>query len=117
MWYYALEGLGQLLRTVELVRAHLNPELAVSGILLTMSDARTRLSGQVAEEVRRISAMLCCSRVFPRSVRLSEAPSHGQTVLTYDSDSRGAEAYRQAAEEFWRRGRPSGDQATPPAAV
>ena len=115
--YYAHVGPGKLQRTVELVRAHLNPELAVSGILLTMSDARTRLSGQVAEEVRAHFGDAVLQQSIPRSVRLSEAPSHGQTVLTYDSDSRGAEAYRQAAEEFWRRGRPSGDQATPPAAV
>lgn len=105
--YYALEGLGQLLRTVELVRAHLNPDLAVSGILLTMTDVRTRLSGQVAEEVRAHFGDAVLSESIPRSVRLSEAPSHGQTVLTYDSDSRGAEAYRRVAQEFWSRGGPT----------
>ena len=82
--YYALEGLGQLLKTVELVRVHLNPDLVVSSILLTMTDARTRLSGQVAEEVRAHFGTAVMTASIPRSVRLSEAPSHGQTVLTYE---------------------------------
>lgn len=98
--YYALEGLGQLLRTVELVREHLNTELHVSGILLTMSDARTRLSAQVAEEVRAHFGDLVMTSQIPRAVRLSEAPSHGQTVLTYASDSVAADAYRAAAAEL-----------------
>lgn len=98
--YYALEGLGQLLKTVELVRAHLNPELMVSAILLTMADARTRLSGQVAEEVRAHFGDAVLPTAIPRAVRLSEAPSYGQTVLTYDPTSVAADAYRSAAQEF-----------------
>ncbi len=102
--YYALEGLGQLLKTIELVRAHLNPTLEVSAILLTMSDARTRLSGQVAEEVRAHFGDAVLDTTIPRAVRLSEAPSHGQTVLTYDPASAAADAYRRAAIEFGDRG-------------
>ena len=102
--YYALEGLGQLLKTVELVRAHLNPDIEVSAILLTMSDARTRLSAQVAEEVRAHFGEAVLATPIPRAVRLSEAPSYGQTVLTYDPGSAGAEAYRTAAREFAARG-------------
>ncbi|MFM2438863.1 MAG: hypothetical protein RLZ55_1688 [Actinomycetota bacterium] len=98
--YYALEGLGQLLKTIELVRAHLNPDLEVSAILLTMADARTRLSGQVAEEVRAHFGEAVLQTTIPRAVRLSEAPSHGQTVLTYDPTSAAADAYRRAAVEF-----------------
>lgn len=102
--YYALEGLGQLLRTIDLVRAHLNPDLRVSAILLTMADSRTRLSGQVAEEVRAHFGAAVLRTTIPRAVRLSEAPSHGQTILTYDSDSSAAECYRRAADEFWNLG-------------
>lgn len=98
--YYALEGLSQLLRTVEMVRTHLNPELIVGGILLTMYDGRTRLAAQVAEEVRRHFGATVLDTVIPRSVRLSEAPSYGQTVLTYDPMSPGALTYRQAAEQL-----------------
>lgn len=98
--YYALEGLGQLLRTVELVREHLNPRLQVGAILLTMADARTRLSTQVAEEVRAHFGDVVMTTQIPRAVRLSEAPSHGQTVLTYASDSVAADAYRGAATEL-----------------
>jgi chromosome partitioning protein len=98
--YYALEGLGQLLTTVELVREHLNPDVEVTAILLTMSDARTRLSAQVAEEVRGHFGQAVLETSIPRAVRLSEAPSHGQTVLTYDPSSPAAEAYRAAAAEF-----------------
>jgi chromosome partitioning protein len=101
--YYALEGLGQLLKTIELVRAHLNPALEVSAILLTMFDGRTRLSGQVAEEVRAHFGDAVLSTVIPRAVRLSEAPSYGQTVLTYDPSSVAAESYRRAAAEFAER--------------
>ena len=98
--YYALEGLSQLLRTVEMVRTHLNPNLHVSGILLTMYDGRTRLASQVAEEVRRHFGATVLDTVIPRSVRLSEAPSYGQTVLTYDPSSPGALTYREAAEQL-----------------
>lgn len=102
--YYALEGLGQLLTTVELVREHLNPEVEVTAILLTMADARTRLSAQVAEEVRGHFGRAVLDTAIPRAVRLSEAPSHGQTVLTYDPASPAAQAYRAAAQEFDGRG-------------
>ena len=103
--YYALEGLGQLLTTVELVREHLNPDVEVTAILLTMADARTRLSAQVAEEVRGHFGQAVLRTSIPRAVRLSEAPSHGQTVLTYDPLAPAAAAYRAAAEEFDQRGR------------
>ena len=98
--YYALEGLSQLLRTIELVRANLNPTLEVSAILLTMYDGRTRLASQVADEVRSHFGTRVLATVIPRSVRLSEAPSYSQTVLTYDPSSAGALCYREAAEEF-----------------
>ncbi len=102
--YYALEGLGQLLRNVDLVRAHLNPHLHVSTILLTMYDARTRLASQVAEEVRTHFAEEVLKTSIPRSVRVSEAPSYGQTVLTYDPSSTGALSYLEAAKEIALRG-------------
>ncbi len=98
--YYALEGLEQLLRTVDLVRSHLSPVLAVSTILLTMFDSRTRLASQVADEVRGHFGELVLSSVIPRSVRVSEAPSYGQSVMTYDPGSSGALAYLDAACEL-----------------
>jgi chromosome partitioning protein len=102
--YYALEGLSQLLRNVELVKSHLNPDLAVSTILLTMYDGRTRLAAQVAEDVRTHFPELVLGTTIPRSVRISEAPSYGQTVMTYDPGSSGALAYLEAARELGRRG-------------
>jgi chromosome partitioning protein len=102
--YYALEGLAQLLNTVELVRAHLNPDLVVTTVLLTMYDSRTRLADQVADEVRRHFAELVLTPVIPRNVRVSEAPGFGQTVMTYDPGSRGAIGYLQAAHEIAERG-------------
>jgi chromosome partitioning protein len=98
--YYALEGLGQLLRNVEMVEAHLNPQLQVSTILLTMYDARTRLAAQVADEVRSHFPDLVLRATIPRSVRISEAPSYGQTVMTYDPGSSGALSYLEAAREL-----------------
>jgi chromosome partitioning protein len=98
--YYALEGLEQLLRTVELVRSHLNPVLAVTTILLTMYDGRTRLASQVADEVRDHFGGVVLGSVIPRSVRVSEAPSYGQSVMTYDPGSSGAQAYLEAAREL-----------------
>lgn len=98
--YYALEGLSQLLKTVDMVTSHLNPDLQVGAIILTMYDGRTRLAGQVAEEVRTHFGARVLDTIIPRSVRLSEAPSHGQTVLTYDPTCSGAVAYREAAEQF-----------------
>ncbi|MDH3752752.1 MAG: AAA family ATPase [Acidimicrobiia bacterium] len=97
--YYALEGLGQLLRNVELVRKNLNPDLHLSTILLVMFDARTKLSAQVASEVRQHFGAKVCRQVVPRSVRLSEAPSYGQPITVFDSMSRGAIAYREIAKE------------------
>jgi chromosome partitioning protein len=98
--YYALEGLGQLLETVEMVRQHLNPDLEVSTILLTMYDARTRLSAGVADEVREHFGDQVLRTAIPRSVRISEAPSYGQTVMTYDPGSTGALSYLEAAREM-----------------
>jgi chromosome partitioning protein len=97
--YYALEGLEQLLRTIDLVKSHLNPSLYVSTILLTMYDGRTRLASQVAEEVRDHFGDVVLGTVIPRSVRVSEAPSYGQSVMTYDPGSSGAQAYLEAARE------------------
>ena len=101
--YYALEGLGQLLATVDMVRAHLNPDLAISAILITMYDARTRLAAGVADEVREHFGDQVLRTYIPRSVRVSEAPSYGQTVMTYDPGSPGAMSYLEAAREL--RGR------------
>jgi len=101
--YYALEGLEQLLRTVDLVRSHLNPTLTVSTILLTMYDGRTRLASQVAEEVRGHFGEIVLRSIIPRSVRVSEAPSYGQSVITYDPGSSGAQAYLEAAREMAHR--------------
>ena len=98
--YYALEGLEQLLRTVELVRGHLNGKLLVSTILLTMYDGRTRLATQVADDVRSHFGDVVLHTIIPRSVRVSEAPSYGQSVITYDPSSSGAVAYAEAAREL-----------------
>ena len=98
--YYALEGLEQLLRTIELVRSHLNPALSVTTILLTMYDGRTRLASQVADEVREHFGAVVLESVIPRSVRVSEAPSYGQSVMTYDPGSSGAQAYLEAGKEL-----------------
>lgn len=97
--YYALEGLGQLLRNVDLVKRNLNADLHLSTILLVMYDARTKLSAQVADEVRQHFGDKVCHQVVPRSVRLSEAPSYGQPITTFDPTSRGAIAYREVAKE------------------
>jgi len=102
--YYALEGLGQLLETVEMVRAHLNPALYVSTILITMYDGRTRLASGVAEEVREHFGRQVLKTSIPRSVRVSEAPSYGQTVMTYDPGSPGALCYLEAAREMATKG-------------
>jgi chromosome partitioning protein len=102
--YYALEGLGQLLSNIDLVRAHLNPGISVSTILLTMYDGRTKLADQVAEEVRNHFGDLVLTAVIPRNVRVSEAPGYGQSVLTYDPGSRGSTSYVEAARELAERG-------------
>nr|WP_188756029.1 ParA family protein [Microbacterium album] len=109
--YYALEGLSQLLGNVRMIQKHLNPRLRLSTILLTMYDGRTKLSQQVAEEVRSHFPEEVLSTMIPRSVRISEAPSFGQTVIAYDGNSAGAIAYREAAVEIVRRdGRPTGGE-------
>ena len=97
--YYALEGLGQLLRNVDLVRKGLNPELEVSAIVCVMYDARTKLADQVVDEVRHHFGEKVCRTVVPRTVRLSEAPSFGQPIIAFDPQSRGAIAYRELAKE------------------
>ena len=102
--YYALEGLAQLLKSVELVRTRLNPRLGVTGVLLTMFDGRTRLSSDVATEVREHFGNLVFDTVVPRSVRLAEAPSHGVPITRYDSRSAGADAYYRVALEVVERG-------------
>ena len=98
--YLALEGLGQLLSNVERVKTHLNKELHISTIALVMFDARTKLAGQVVEEIRSHFGERVCQQTVPRSVRLSEAPSYGQPIIYYDSSSRGAIAYRSLAKEI-----------------
>ena len=101
--YYALEGLTQLIATLDLVRDHLNPQLAIKGVLLTMFDARTNLSSDVANEVRRHLGNSVYDTVIPRNVRLSEAPSFGQPIALYSADSRGAAAYQALGDEILRR--------------
>jgi chromosome partitioning protein len=100
--YYALEGLGQLLRNVDLVKRNLNPSLEISTIVCVMYDARTKLSEQVVREVREHFGDKVCRTVIPRTIRLSEAPSYGQPIITFDSASRGAVAYREVAKEVSR---------------
>ena len=100
--YYALEGLGQLLRNVALVKSNLNPELDVRGIVLTMYDARTRLAVQVEQEVREHFGAKVYRTVVPRTVRISEAPSFGEPIIVFDATSRGAVAYRELAKEVSR---------------
>jgi len=102
--YYALEGLSQLLNIVKLVRNRLNSTLDLEGVLLTMFDGRTNLSLQVAEDVKRYFREKVYQTIIPRNVRLSEAPSHGKPISVYDPRSRGAEVYRELAEEVIRRG-------------
>lgn len=97
--YYALEGLGQLVRNVDLVQRQLNPNLELSTIVLVMYDARTKLSEQVVSEVREHFGDKVCRQIIPRTVRLSEAPSFGQPIITFDATSRGAIAYRELAKE------------------
>jgi chromosome partitioning protein len=109
--YYALEGLSQLLKNIELIQAHLNPDLHVSTILLTMFDARTRLSADVAAQVREHFGEVTLRTSVPRSVRISEAPSHQQTVMTYDPGSSGALSYLEAAKELALQGVEGADDA------
>lgn len=97
--YYALEGLGQLMKTIQLVQKHLNKDLIIEGILLTMFDARTNLAIQVVDEVKNHFKGKVYSSIIPRNVRLSEAPSHGKPIMLYDSKSRGSEVYQDLAKE------------------
>jgi chromosome partitioning protein len=102
--YYALEGLSQLLSTIRLVQKHLNHDLTIDGVLLTMLDARTNLGIQVIEEVKKYFQEKVYRTIIPRSVRLSEAPSHGEPIIIYDPKSRGAEVYLELAKEVIRNG-------------
>jgi chromosome partitioning protein len=104
--YYALEGLSQLLKNIQLIERHLNPKLQVSTILLTMYDSRTNLAHQVAEDVRDHFPKEVLKTIIPRSVRISEAPSYGQSVISYDTNSSGSLSYLEAAAEIARRGAP-----------
>jgi ATPases involved in chromosome partitioning len=104
--YYALEGLSQLLKNIQLIEKHLNPKLKVSTIMLTMFDSRTNLAHQVADEVRAHFPKEVLDTIIPRSVRISEAPSYGQSVISYDGQSAGALSYLEAAAEIARRGVP-----------
>jgi chromosome partitioning protein len=101
--YYALEGLSQLLQNIEMVKSNLNPELGISGVILTMYDARTRLAKEVADQVRSHFGEITYRTIVPRSVRLSEAPSFGEPIEVFDPMSRGAIAYRNIAREFAAR--------------
>lgn len=101
--YYALEGLTDLMKTVDLVKGSLNPELQIGGILLTMYDSRNNLAHDVEEEIRKHFGSLVFNTVIPRNVRLSEAPSHGKPVLLYDVKSKGTESYLELAQEFLNR--------------
>lgn len=98
--YYALEGLGQLINTIKLVQKRLNTDLIVEGVILTMFDARTNLSTQVAREVEKYFGNKVFQTIIPRNIRLSEAPSHGLPITLYDNDSKGAETYRKLAREL-----------------
>lgn len=102
--YYALEGLSQLLSTIRLVQKHLNEELTIDGVLLTMFDARTNLGIQVIEEVKKYFQDKVYKTIIPRNVRLSEAPSHGKPIIVYDPKSRGAEVYLELAKEVVHNG-------------
>jgi chromosome partitioning protein len=112
--YYALEGLSQLIATINLVRNHLNPNLAIKGVVLTMYDPRTNLSSEVDAEVRKHLGSAVFKTIIPRSIRLSEAPSYGLPIALYRPDSRGAEAYASLADELRvRDGRPARDSMKP----
>ena len=101
--YYALDGLSQLLRSIDAIRRNLNPKLEIEGALITLYDGRTRLAADVAKQVREFFAGTAYDTVIPRTVRLAEAPSYGEPIEAFDPKSRGAAAYRELAEEFRRR--------------
>ena len=102
--YYALEGIGQLLNTITLVKENLNPNLSIEGILLTMYDQRNNLSKEVAEEINKHFQGSIFQSIIPRNVRLSEAPSYGQPIVLYEAKSRGAQAYQKLAQEVIKHG-------------
>lgn len=102
--YYALEGLSQLLNTIRLVQKHLNKQLMIEGVLLTMLDARTNLGIEVVEEVKKYFQDKVYKSIIPRNIRLSEAPSHGQPIINYDPKSKGAEVYLELAKEVMQSG-------------
>jgi chromosome partitioning protein len=108
--YYALEGVSQLMSNIEMVKAHLNPGLDVSTVILTMYDGRTKLADQVADEVRRYFGPKVLKTVIPRSVKVSEAPGYSMTIIEYDPGSRGAMSYLDASRELAERGRPAPDR-------
>ena len=108
--YYALEGVSQLMSNIQMVKAHLNPGLDVSTVILTMYDGRTKLADQVADEVRRYFGPKVLRTVIPRSVKISEAPGYSMTIIDYDPGSRGAMSYLDASRELAERGRPALDQ-------
>lgn len=101
--YYALEGISELMNTIELVRESLNQELAITGIILTMYDSRNNLANQVVEEVKSYFADKVFQTIIPRNVKLSESPSHGVPILVYDGKSKGSETYQQLSEEIYAR--------------
>ena len=101
--FYALEGLSQLMNTVKLVKKHLNPNIDIEGVVLTMKDARSNLINQVSSEIKKFFGKKVYDAAIPRNIRLAEAPSHGQSILTYDPRSKGAIAYLELAEEFLKR--------------
>jgi len=108
--YYALEGVSQLMSNIEMVKAHLNPGLDVSTVILTMYDGRTKLADQVVDEVRRYFGTKVLRTVIPRSVKVSEAPGYSMTIIDYDPGSRGAMSYLDASRELAERGRPAADE-------
>ena len=108
--FYALEGLSQLMNTVKLVKKHLNPNIDIEGVVLTMKDARSNLINDVSNEIRKFFGKKVYDASIPRNIRLAEAPSHGQPILTYDPRSKGAIAYLELAEEFLKR---NNDAASP----
>ena len=101
--YYAMEGLSQLLNTIELVRKNLNPPLVIEGVLLTMADYRTRLTNEVIDEAKKVLKDKVYNTIVPRSIKLSEAPGYGEPIMNYDKNSQGAIAYKELAEEFISR--------------
>jgi len=101
--YYAMEGLGQLMHTIKLVQENLNPSLAIEGVVLTMADYRTNLTGEVINEAKKYFSEQLYDTVIPRSIRLSEAPGYGQPIMIYNKDSNGAKAYERLSKELISR--------------